>query len=185
MSEHEETAKRLPEELHKRMMALRLEVIGSIVDDIESAIAAALAEAEAKAWDEGSRSGHDARYPALEAEIARLKAEVERLERRLTRATWVSSTCVYLNDGTKVVVERGNGSKGPTLKIVPQDRIGLASVDQYQQDELSQLRADRDAAEARGRREGLWWAKNNWRVRWSDFRDDIDAEIAKAGGEHA
>jgi len=37
-----------------------------------------------------------------------------------------SATCVYLADGTKIVVRRGKGVKGSAwLEVVPQDIIGL------------------------------------------------------------
>ena len=39
-------------------------------------IAAALAEVQQTAWQAGSDAGHDARYPALEAEIADLRAQL-------------------------------------------------------------------------------------------------------------
>lgn len=44
------------------------------------AVAAALREAQQVAWNEGSNAGHEARYPALEAEIAKYAKEIVALE---------------------------------------------------------------------------------------------------------
>lgn len=68
-------------------------------------------------------------YLLYKAERDQLRVEIERLKARLIRPIRVSSTCVYLNNGEKVVVVRGENGRGPTLQVIPQDIIKLAELE--------------------------------------------------------